>query len=237
MQLHVLVPFGTIADSVVLFGTNVKWGFMTGRSMLRRRLDDRDETAVRDRILEAAFAAFTKNGYAATSTLEIATRARVSKRELYALVGNKQEMLMACITERAKRFQVPADLPVPHDRESLAHLLASFGTQLVREVSDPAVIAVFRLAIAEAAHTPEVAQTLESTGREAGRAALRNIMRQAGASGLLHGRPAELAEQFRALLWGDLMISLLLGVAERPNLREIERRARNAAAAFVQLLP
>jgi len=33
------------------------------------------------------------------------------------------------------------------------------------------------------------------------------------------------------------MISLLLGVAERPNLREIERRARNAAAAFVQLLP
>jgi len=127
MQLHVLVPFGTIADSVVLFGTNVKWGFMTGRSMLRRRLDDRDETAVRDRILEAAFAAFTKNGYAATSTLEIATRARVSKRELYALVGNKQEMLMACITERAKRFQVPADLPVPHDRESLAHLLASFG--------------------------------------------------------------------------------------------------------------
>jgi AcrR family transcriptional regulator len=203
--------------------------------MLRRRLDDRDETAVRGRILEAAFAAFTKNGYASTSTLEIATRARVSKRELYAVIGNKQEMLMACVTERAKRFQVPGDLPVPHDRESLAFLLASFGTQLVREVSDPTVIAVFRLAIGEAARSPEVAQTLDSIGREASRVALRNIMRQAEASGLLHGRPAELAEQFRALLWGDLMMSLLLGVAERPNLREIERRARNAAAAFVQL--
>jgi len=205
--------------------------------MSRRRLDDRDETAVRGRILEAAFAAFTKSGYAATSTLEIATRARVSKRELYALVGNKQEMLMACITERAKRFQLPADLPVPSDRESLAHLLASFGTQLVREVSDPAVIAVFRLAIGEAAQAPEVARTLDSVGREAGRAALRNIMRQAEAYGLLHGRPAELAEQFRGLLWGDLMVSLLLGVAERPNLREIARRARDAAAAFLQLHP
>src|SRR5262249_38215175 len=119
-----MVPIG---DSMVLFGTNVKGGgFMTTRWMLRRGLDDRDETAVRGRILEAAFAAFTNNGYAATSTLEIATRARVSKRDLYALVGNKQEMLMACITERAKRFRVPADLPVPHDRESLAHLLASF---------------------------------------------------------------------------------------------------------------
>jgi len=205
--------------------------------MLRRRLDDRDETTVRGRILEAAFAAFTKSGYAATSTLEIATRARVSKRELYALVGNKQEMLVACITERAKRFQAPAGLPVPRDRESLAHLLASFGTQLVREVSDPAVIAVFRLAIGEAAQAPEVARTLDSIGREAGRDALRNIMRQAEASGLLKGRPAELAEQFRGLLWGDLMVNLLLGVVERPNLREIARRARDAAAAFLQLHP
>ena len=205
--------------------------------MSRRRLDDRDETAVRSRILEAAFGAFTKSGYAATSTLEIATRARVSKRELYALVGNKQEMLIACITERAKRFQVPAELPVPRDRERLAHLLTSFGTQLVREVSDPAVIAVFRMAIGEAAQAPEVARTLDSIGREAGRAALRNIMRQAEASGLLNGRPAELAEQFRGLLWGDLMVSLLLGVAERPNLREIARRARDAAGALLQLHP
>lgn len=75
-----------------------------------------DETAVRKRILEAAFAAFMKSGYAAASMLEIATRARLSKRELYAVVGNKQEMLIACISERAKRLEVPADLPVPRDR-------------------------------------------------------------------------------------------------------------------------
>src|SRR5277367_3735543 len=72
----------------------------------------------RARIVDAAFAAFMKRGYAATSTLEIATGARVSKRELYALVGNKQEMLVACITARAGRLQVPADLPVPQDRET-----------------------------------------------------------------------------------------------------------------------
>jgi hypothetical protein len=33
------------------------------------------------------------------------------------------------------------------------------------------------------------------------------------------------------------MVSLLLGVAERPNPREIARRARGAAAAFLQLHP
>src|ERR1700692_3035541 len=210
---------------------------MDTMSMSKRRQKGGDETKVRQRILEAAFRAFRKSGYATTSTLEIATRARVSKRELYELVGNKQEMLIACIRERAKRFDVSADLPVLRNRETLEQVLASFGTKLVREVSDPTVIAVFRLAIAEAVQAPEVARALNSIGREASRAALRKIMAEALASGLLAGRPAELAEQFGGLLWRDLLVSLLLGVTERPNPREIAARARDAAAAFLQLHP
>jgi AcrR family transcriptional regulator len=206
-------------------------------AVTRSREQDGDQTVVRDRILEAAFAAFMKDGYAATSMLEIATRARVSKRELYAMVGDKQEMLIACISERARRLRVAADLPAPRDRETLTRVLTSFGTQLVREISDPGVVAVFRLAIAEAVHSPAVARALDSIGREASRAALRNIMTQAQASGLLKGRAADLAEQFSGLLWGNLMISLLLGVAERPSQREIAGRARDAAAAFLQLHP
>jgi AcrR family transcriptional regulator len=210
---------------------------MTTASLPKERQEARAETEVRARILDAAFAAFMKSGYAASSTLEIATRARVSKRELYALVGNKQEMLIACISARARRLQVPAGLPVPHDRETLARVLASFGTRLVHEITDPTVIAVFRLAIAEAIHAPEVAQTLDSIGREASRAALRQIMTRAHASRLLSGRPTELAEQFGGLLWGNLIVSLLLGVTVRPNSREIAARARDATAAFLQLHP
>ena len=210
---------------------------MAAESTTERREDGGETAAVRARILEAAFAAFMHSGYAATSTLEIATRARVSKRELYALVGNKQTMLAACVRERARRLQVPADLAVPHDREALAHVLASFGTQLIREISDPTVIAVFRLAIAEAVHAPEVARTLDAIGRETSRASLRHIMARAQASGLLQGGPAELAEQFGGLLLRDLVVSLLLGVAERPTPRDIARRARDAAAAFLWLHP
>jgi AcrR family transcriptional regulator len=62
---------------------------MVAASLSKERQEVLEETEVRARILDAAFAAFMKSGYAATSTLEIATRARVSKRELYALVGNK----------------------------------------------------------------------------------------------------------------------------------------------------
>ena len=199
--------------------------------------DEVDENGVRERILEAAFAVFTKGGYSAASTAEIATRARVSKRELYALVGNKQEMLIACITKRAKRWHLPAELPVLRDRKTLEHVLVSFGTHLVHEISDPTVIAAFRLAIAETSHAPEVAKTLDSIGRETGRVALRSIMGQAKKSGLLKGDPAELANLFAALLLGDLMVSLLLGVAKRPSAPEIAKRAENAATAFLQLCP
>src|ERR1700751_1127176 len=210
---------------------------MATTSMSKRRQKGDDETAVRERMLEAAFAALMKSGYATTSTLEIATRARVSKRQLYALVGNKQEMLIACISERAKHFDAPADLPRRGHREAREQVLVSCGTKLVREMSAPTVIAVYRLAIAEAVQAPEVARVLNSVGRKASHAALGKIMAQAHASGLLTGRPEELAEQFAGLLWGLLLVSLLLGVAERPSPRQIAGRARDAAAAFLQLHP
>jgi len=211
--------------------------------MIRTRIPDAsdkeggDEAAVRERILDAAFAAFMDRGYAATSMLEIATRARLSKRELYALVGNKREMLVACISERAKRLQVRAELPVPNDREALSKLLTAFGMQVLREITDPAVVGVFRLAIAEALHAPEVGKTLDSLGRETVRATLRRIMIRARASALLEGSAAELAAQFGDLLWGNLMVGLLLGVEERPTVREVAARSREATKTFLHLHP
>jgi hypothetical protein len=82
-----------------------------------------------------------------------------------------------------------------------------------------------------------VARTLDSLGRETSRAALRHIMSESSTAGLIDGHPAELAEQFAGLLWRDLQISLLLGIAQRPNPRAIEARARDAAEAFLRLHP
>src|SRR5215469_9231086 len=94
---------GTIRYHIPYYGT-MRYRRRLGEVMARAKIskprqEGGDESAVRQRILEAAFAAFMKSGYATASTLEISTRARVSKRELYALVGNKQEMLIACISE------------------------------------------------------------------------------------------------------------------------------------------
>ena len=196
------------------------------------------EHPMQDRILGAAFKAFTEDGYAETSTLEIAKRAKISKRDLYANFGSKHAVLVACIKSRADRMRLSPDLPTPRSREMLAATLTAFATNLVREISHPSVIATFRLAIAEATRSPEIAQTLDAAGRNAARRALTELLANAQSNGLIGpGEPAEMATQYLGLLWEGLMVGLLLGVAARPEPAEAERRAAKATAAFMQLHP
>jgi AcrR family transcriptional regulator len=192
---------------------------------------------VRARILEAAFSAFMERGFAETSTLEIATRARASKRELYAEFGSKQDMLVACIRQRAERLKLPVDLPEITDRATLQRALVAFGTRLLREVSDPAVVTAFRLAISEVARAPEIARTLNDVAIAASREALREIMRRAIDARLLGGGAPEMAEHFFGLLWGSRMLGLLLNTAEPPSPKEAAARAERAASAFLLAYP
>lgn len=188
-----------------------------------------------DRIIGAAFAAFMKNGYAATSMLEIATRAKVSKRDLYASFPSKQAVLLACITSRSTRMRLPPDLPKPKNREMLASSLAAFGATVIREVCEPAATAMYRLAIAEAERSPDVAETLNAS-RFVNRHALEELLARAQAAGILYsGDPPQMMEQFFALLWGDLLVSRLFGVASAPTRAEVERRAQDATTAFFKL--
>jgi AcrR family transcriptional regulator len=72
------------------------------------------EITPRERILEAAFAALAEQDFAATRTLDIATRARISTRELHSFFGGKQQILVTRISEPARGMRLPADLPAPH---------------------------------------------------------------------------------------------------------------------------
>jgi AcrR family transcriptional regulator len=83
-----------------------------------------DQQPLPDRILHAAFGAFLEHGYTGTSTLEIATRAKVSKRELYALFSSKEAMLAEGIRRRTEQMQVAPDLAEARDRKMLSEVLA-----------------------------------------------------------------------------------------------------------------
>jgi AcrR family transcriptional regulator len=194
------------------------------------------EAALRQRICQAAFGAFMERGYAGTSTLEIATRAKISKRELYALFKNKEAMLAAGIASRTERMQTAPTLPEPRDLATLAAILKQFGARVLREVSHPHVIAVYRLAIAERDRAPEVARMLSAAGPEATRKSLGDFLSRAQEAELLRrADAAEMATMFLALLWRDLWMRLLLGTAERPDDDLCTRRADVAAEQFLGL--
>ena len=195
-------------------------------------------SVIRERVLEAAFTLFRENGFSSTSMLDIVTRARVSKRDLYEFFNNKHALLATCISERAQQMRRPLDTtaPVPQTRDALATLLVELGRSILKTVCHPDVLAVFRLAIAESDRAPEIARTLHSSGREANQKALTELVRKAQALGLvLAGDPAVLAVRYLAVLWGDLLIRLLMRVREAPTKREIEIRARAATDTLMAL--
>ena len=184
---------------------------------------------IRERILNAAFSLFAESGFSTTSMLEIVTRARVSKRDLYALFQNKHAVLAACIHERAGRMRhsLDAAAPVPETREALTKLLVDFGVSILKTVCRPEVLTVFRLAIAESDRAPEIALTLHQSGREANQKALVALLTKAQERRLVANDDlAALAARYFALLWGDLLLSLLMRVREAPTEREIRTRAR-----------
>lgn len=200
---------------------------------------DRVEPSPRERVLKAAFAVFRKRGFSGASTLEIATRAKVSKRDLYELFGSKQAMLTACIKERAAGMRQPLELkaPVPANNAAVAATLVDFGRSVLRMASHPDVLTVHRLAIAESDRAPEIARTLDRNGREANHAALADWLAKAQAQRLIGaGDPAAMAAQFIATLWGGgLLIQLLLRVREPPGEEEIESRVQASTRALLAL--
>lgn len=200
------------------------------------RLAPADPTSARARIIYAAFGAFLERGFSNVSMLEIATRAKVSKRDLYAEFESKSALLSYCITQRAQRIRLPMDLPAKVSRNAFAQLLTEFGLAVLKEIALPEIQAAYRLAIAESWSAPEVAATLNNLGREAAFATFIELMKRAQSNSLLDDSdPRELVDEYLALASRDLLVQLLLGVVKAPPLSVLQRKAEAATEAFLVL--
>jgi AcrR family transcriptional regulator len=189
----------------------------------------------RERLLQAAFAVFSEHGFAGASTLEIATRAQVSKRDLYALFYSKQAMLAASIAGRARRMRQPLKLAsqVAQSHEALEATLVQFGKSILHGLSDPS-----------AGGLPTCDRLIGSGNRTlhglSTRPAARPIIsrwvcgsprcRRIGA-----GNSAAMAAHLLPTLGGALPIQLPLRVRNVPTAGEIESRARIASESLILL--
>jgi len=105
-------------------------------------------------------------------------------------------------------------------------------------LTTPYVLAMYRLAIAEAPADTELGEILDVNGRQPNRRALVEIVRRGQAAGFVgSGEPERLGQEFFAILMGDLMVWLLLGVSAPPGAPEIAARAERATEALLALHP
>jgi len=184
----------------------------------------------------AAGRVFLKHGFDRATTLEIATRAKTSKRELYELFGTKRDLLAALIGTISRRMQTPLDLPAPKTRIAFFDILEGFGAKFLEELLHPTRIGLYRLAIAEARRSSAMARELDTNGRAPVIEAVRKLFQHGAKRGYIE--PTDVSVMLRVFfgtLVGDLQTQLLLGLGTQPTIQAIRERAAVAVSVIKRI--
>jgi TetR/AcrR family transcriptional regulator, mexJK operon transcriptional repressor len=190
----------------------------------------------REAMLSAAFDAFLEHGVSGTTTEEIARRARVSKREIYRLFGNKEVLFAELVRARGTSMRRGLALAPPESRATALEALERFGCEFLTLLTDRSTVAVYRLAIAEAGRAPELGRQLDLQGRGTVRESLQRWLTLARDKGVLPVTdPDRAAGTFLVLLSGDVTVRQLLGAVGPLDAGEISSRSAAASAAFQRL--
>ncbi|WP_349538348.1 TetR/AcrR family transcriptional regulator [Bradyrhizobium sp. AS23.2] len=193
----------------------------------------RSDEETKQIVFDAARRAFAVDGYAATSTEELARRAGISTKTLYRLFPGKAALFEALCVDRLERLLSAVDLQtndeVDIETGLRAALLACADLAL-----DPDVVALQRMVLQESAAFPELAANFYKNGIS------RTVTTLAGwlrvqvkrkrlaiddveeAAGILIGMIASAPQ--RAAIYGGVPL---------PSRKDIERRARICAVLFL----
>jgi hypothetical protein len=139
--------------------------------------------------------------------------------------------------ERAKRMRGPLALPAPTSPEALRETLIQHGTTVVQVLSQPEVLATYRLAILNVEIAPDVALTLDKYGRADTTTSLMILFQEVCDRGLLRGaEPAAMAELFFGILMqSGILVRMLMRVAPAPTEVEARHRAEVAVSTLERL--
>ncbi len=186
-------------------------------------------------VLLAAFDVFMEHGYEGATMLEIATRAKVSKLTLYALFTDKEGLFEALVAWGAQRYQLDAEalsaLAAAQPREALERYALAFARVMLRWQS----IALFRIAVSQAAKRPRMAAVHDELTRKERQSTLAPLMQRLVDGGLIADADREdFARDFQALMRGDIYYDVLVGRAEAPSKEAVEAHVKRALARLLK---
>jgi AcrR family transcriptional regulator len=188
----------------------------------------------REMILKVAREVFFEQGYTAASMSTIAARLGGSKGTLYNYFKSKEELFEAQVREMCgaaadRILEVSAD-------GAPAETLTRLGEQYLRHLFSEATVQMFRILVAEAQRSPELARVFYEVGPARGQKGLESYLEAAKARGLIDLPDCALgAEQFLSLCKGRTHLQFLLNLIPALKPTQIRLQIGQAVDAFMGL--
>jgi TetR/AcrR family transcriptional repressor of mexJK operon len=196
-----------------------------GRSAQKRRA-----------ILDAATAAFLRNGYLGTSMDEIAAEAEVSKQTVYRQFGDKEALFTEIVLGTIDQVGEPffAGIETLDDFVDLEADLRETAARLVSIVRNPRLLQLRRLVIGEAGRFPELGRTYYERGPGRSTEGLASRFRRLAEKGVLRVEDPELAAQhFNWLVLSIPLNRAMFSIEEKFTEAELRRYADEAVRVFL----
>ncbi|MGH8839295.1 MAG: TetR/AcrR family transcriptional regulator [Jiangellaceae bacterium] len=188
-------------------------------------------------IMEAARTVFLHKGYDGASMDEVAALAAVSKQTVYKHFTDKKRLFTAIITgdisaAEALTHDMVAALA---DSEDIEKDLRHFARRHITDVTQPHLIRLRRIIIAEAERFPELARTWYANGPERAHATLADQFQALARRGLLRADdPLLAAQHFNWLILSiPLNMAMFHGMDAEFTPSELERYADEAVRVFL----
>jgi len=199
---------------------------LTGRSAAKRRA-----------ILDAARVTFLRDGYAGATMDGVAALAAVSKQTVYKHVADKKSLFTAVLTDEISATEQLTHSMVAAlgDSDDVAADLRAFARRHVVEVTEPHIVELRRIVIAEADRFPDLAESWYTNGPERGHAALAEQLAKLATRGLLRfDDPLRAAQHLNWLVLSiPLNDAMFRPKAPRPSRAALHRHADEATRIFL----
>lgn len=188
-------------------------------------------------ILQAAREVFLKSGYPGTSMDDVAAAAGVSKVTIYNHFSDKHGLFVAVFSDAIKQAEETSRSLVDQLATSVdvENDFRAFARQHITVVTQPHLIHMRRMIIAEAVRFPELAKTWHRSGPERGHATLAAQIEQLSRRGLLHAPdPLLAAQHLNYLILSVPVNEAMFTDRDKPySRRQLHRYADEAVRVFI----
>ncbi|MEW2418662.1 TetR/AcrR family transcriptional regulator [Streptomyces sp. NPDC046866] len=187
-------------------------------------------------ILDAATTVFLDKGYSGTSMDDIARLAAVSKQTVYKHFADKEKLFAEVVLATTDRIDAMVDLvaDVPAEADALEENLTRLARRFLATLTQPQVLQLRRLIIANADAFPELGAAWYEQGFERVLATLAATFRRLTDQGVLGaGDPMLAAHHFAGLLlWIPVNQAMFHGGARHTD-AELDHYAAAGVRAFL----